>query len=67
MLKFNEYDNEQAEILIDSIRRGEDSFLHKQVTEEDLVNDVNKVLNEISPLDTEETLKRKYNWFFNVK
>jgi hypothetical protein len=40
MLRFSQWDEQQAEILIDTIRRGEESYLHADVDEEEWVEQV---------------------------
>jgi hypothetical protein len=40
MLRFSQWDEQQAEILIDTIRRGEESYLHADVDEDEWVEQV---------------------------
>jgi len=55
MLRFTQFENEQAEVLIDTIKKGEESYLHSQVDEEELVKKTHEALGKMSALQTEES------------
>ena len=67
MLKLSQFENRQAEALIDSIHKGEESYLHNEIDEDALIEKVHETLNSMNSLQTEESLRRDYKHFFGVK
>lgn len=67
MLKQNQFENNQAETLIDSIRKGEESYLHNEIDEDRLVEKVSEILDSMNTIQTEDSLRSDYKQFFGVK
>jgi len=53
--------------LIDSIRKGEESYLHNEIDESKLVEKVSEILDSMNTIQTEDSLRKDYKQFFGVK